>query len=321
MDERIAVIGAGIAGLALARRLAKAGAAVTVFEKAAVIGGRLATEATPFGGFDTAAQYVSARGPAFRAFLARASAMGASAVWRPVGKDRNDEWHVGIPGMSGLVMPLRDGFSVQHGAEVTAVERAGDAFSLVLAGAGEPAGPFARVIAAVPAARASALLGHFGAPFDRIASEVAMGPCWALLAAFDARLPIEADIVRRPEDDLAWAARNGSKPERQGETWVGHAAIGWSRANRDADEAAVREGLLRRLDALAGPLPPPTHARVQLWSEALVERPLGAPFLLSEDRRLGAAGDWCLAARAEAAFQSAEELAATLLPAVEEAAG
>lgn len=40
---RAAVIGAGLAGLAAARRLAEAGAAVTVFEKSRGLGGRLAT--------------------------------------------------------------------------------------------------------------------------------------------------------------------------------------------------------------------------------------------------------------------------------------
>ena len=41
--ERVAVVGAGIAGLAAARRLAAAGVEVTVFDKARRPGGRLAT--------------------------------------------------------------------------------------------------------------------------------------------------------------------------------------------------------------------------------------------------------------------------------------
>ncbi|WP_246734224.1 FAD-dependent oxidoreductase, partial [Oharaeibacter diazotrophicus] len=39
----VAVVGAGLAGLAAARRLAKAGAVVSVFERADRPGGRLAT--------------------------------------------------------------------------------------------------------------------------------------------------------------------------------------------------------------------------------------------------------------------------------------
>ena len=46
-----AIIGAGIAGLACARTLAQAGHRVTVFEKNWRVGGRMATRASPFGGF------------------------------------------------------------------------------------------------------------------------------------------------------------------------------------------------------------------------------------------------------------------------------
>jgi predicted NAD/FAD-dependent oxidoreductase len=53
MDEvRIAVIGAGIAGLACAREIARADVAVTVFERARGLGGRLATRRDGHLAFD-----------------------------------------------------------------------------------------------------------------------------------------------------------------------------------------------------------------------------------------------------------------------------
>ena len=54
--RRIAVIGAGIAGLAAARTLQRSGYDVQVFEAAPVPGGRVATQDSPFGGFDSGAQ-------------------------------------------------------------------------------------------------------------------------------------------------------------------------------------------------------------------------------------------------------------------------
>ena len=61
----IAVIGAGIAGLACARQLIAHGHDVVVFERDGVVGGRIASLRTEIGGFDHGAQYFTTRHPAF----------------------------------------------------------------------------------------------------------------------------------------------------------------------------------------------------------------------------------------------------------------
>ena len=66
---RVAVIGAGIAGLACARTLAQAGCEVTVFEKSRGFGGRMACRQTPFGTHDHGAQYFTVRDKRFDAAL------------------------------------------------------------------------------------------------------------------------------------------------------------------------------------------------------------------------------------------------------------
>ena len=52
MTERIAIIGAGLAGLSAARALTAAGHTPVVFEKSRGLGGRLATRRTEFGPID-----------------------------------------------------------------------------------------------------------------------------------------------------------------------------------------------------------------------------------------------------------------------------
>ena len=76
MKSQIAVIGAGVAGLACARRLVDLGHGVTVFERASAAGGRIATMRTEIGSFDHGAQYFTARDPAFLAEANRWSAAG-----------------------------------------------------------------------------------------------------------------------------------------------------------------------------------------------------------------------------------------------------
>src|SRR5659263_87567 len=56
-SKHFAVVGAGMAGVACARTLVQAGHQVTVFEKSAGIGGRMATRNSAFGTFDLGAQY------------------------------------------------------------------------------------------------------------------------------------------------------------------------------------------------------------------------------------------------------------------------
>jgi len=55
--RRVAVVGAGIAGITAARTLAQAGWHVIVFEKSRGAGGRIATRRTEWGGFDHGAQF------------------------------------------------------------------------------------------------------------------------------------------------------------------------------------------------------------------------------------------------------------------------
>ena len=67
--RHIAVIGAGIAGMACARTLAQAGHKVSVFEKSRGAGGRMSTKGTEFGGFDHGAQYFTVRDARFEKAL------------------------------------------------------------------------------------------------------------------------------------------------------------------------------------------------------------------------------------------------------------
>ncbi len=304
--QRIAVVGAGIAGLTAARKLAKAGAKVTVFEKSRGVGGRLATRRVEDAGIDHGAQYVTAREPAFKAFAARAKAEGSLAAWTPRGKDGDDEWLVGMPRMSSFVAALIDAFDVQHEKTVTAVRDDGAAFTLSLSD-GSEVGGFNRVVVAIPGPQAFALLEPHGAPFDRI-PEVRFGPCWALLVGFDQ--PVDPGFdVRRNVGALAWVAASASKPGRTGTYWVAQANPTWSAEHLEETADDVEPQLLEMLAEAIGPLPGRSFSAVHRWRYALVEKPLGVAFLMSADGRLGACGDWLIAPRVESAWASGGGLA------------
>lgn len=316
-----AVVGAGLAGLACARTLAAAGVAVRLFDKGRAPGGRLATRRAegPDGqrlAFDHGAQYLTARGAGFAALLAT-----HATPW-PAVADRDA--FVPSPGMSALPRALAAGLELEASRSVVGLERSGAGWILhhhagdlargpAPASPAETAGPFDSVAVAVPHAQAAPLLP---ASLAEALAPVRVAPCWALLAAFaePLRLP---DTVRPDAGPVAWAARDSAKPGRtaEAECWVVHAGPGWSREMLERRAEEVAPALLGAFEALAGPLPRPLHLAAHRWRYALVERPLGAPCLIDRALRIGAAGDWCLGARAECAWESGSALAAALLAA------
>ena len=93
----VAVVGAGLAGIACAQRLREAGVQVRVFEAQRAPGGRLATRRFAVATFDHGAQFLTTTDLGFRAALEAAEAAGAAGRWNPAWPDRarrGDLWVV-----------------------------------------------------------------------------------------------------------------------------------------------------------------------------------------------------------------------------------
>jgi hypothetical protein len=325
MDEvRIAVIGAGVAGLACAREIARADVTVTVFERARGLGGRLATRREGRLAFDHGAQYFTARGPAFSRFVEAATHTGAVTPWKPrVREDQRnwdapiDDWYVGSPGMSAAVRPMARHVEVLTGVGVHELLIGLRGWEL-MTDAGSVPRVFDAVAVAVPAPQALTLLAPHARSFQRI-NEARMAPCWTAMMSFDAPLDLGAEVRRWTTGPLSWAACDSSKPGRpEGpQCWVVHASPAWSREHLEDDAEDVAQWLWREfLDALGGGLSAPVTLRAHRWRHAFAERPLGSPCVVDEETAIGACGDWCLAPRVEAAFDSGRALAHSLLSTV-----
>lgn len=314
----VAIVGAGIAGLACARTLAAHGVAARLFDKGRVPGGRLATRRAEVDGhpvgFDHGAQYLTARGALFRATLDAVDA-------RPWIEGHR---RVGVPGMSAIPRALADGLAITLGREVVEIAGAPQAWTIRHATPRRPGGvpgldvteegPFEAVVVAVPAPQAAPLLAATAPGLCDALEPVRMAPCWTLMAAF--RAPLDLPDHLRPErGPIAWAARDSSKPGRDPavECWVVQAGAAWTREHLEMAEPEARAALLAEFGRLAEQaLPEPAHAAAHRWRYALVERPAGVPFLWDAARGIGAAGDWCLGPRAEAAAESGTALATAM---------
>ena len=308
---RVAVIGAGIAGLACARSLHASGLACTVFEKSRGAGGRTATRRLDGATFDHGAPFIGPPEPGQDVPLEAWLASGLVAAWRPAGAvaDRL----VAVPRMSALAGSLTDGLEVRTGVRIVAIERHEHGWWLTHEGSGG-CGGFDAVVAAVPAPQAVPLLAAAPELAERAAT-VRFAPCWAAMFAFDRPLAAPFDVAEAAGDELALLVRDSAKPGRPpGERWVAQATTSWSAVHLEDDGATAAARLLDALRAGLGvPVPEPTFVTAHRWRYAEPATTVGAPFLLAPQIGLGACGDWCAGGRIAGAWTSGSALATAVV--------
>ncbi|WP_372422566.1 NAD(P)/FAD-dependent oxidoreductase [Salinarimonas chemoclinalis] len=308
----VAVVGAGLAGVIAARDLAAGGRGVHIVEKSRGAGGRMATRRTQEGlAFDHGAQYVRAHGADFAAEIAAWAARGLAAPWGADGR------FVGAPSMNAPVRALAAGIPLTVGTTVAAIEGEPGRWTLSAAEGGR-LGPFAAVLVTAPAPQAAALLAPVAPALARAAGAARYAPCLALMLAYAPEvLEHPPGPAQRPDHPaIAWIGEEASKPGRAaGAPWriVVHATPGWSRAHLEETPDAIARALLAQAAPLLGARSEPLYAVAHRWRFALVEEPVRRPCLWDPETGLGAAGDWCLGGRVEAAFDSARALARAVL--------
>ncbi|UEM21756.1 FAD-dependent oxidoreductase [Skermanella mucosa] len=325
--SRVAVIGAGLSGLACAERLAGRGLDVTVFDKGRAPGGRMATRRTDAEDatlrFDHGAQYFTARDPRFRSRVEDWVARGAAAPWAGrivrIGaggiEESPGERFVGTPGMTAPARLLAESVAPRSGVRVAEVVPGSDGWRL-RDEAGRDLGSYDRVAVAVPSPQAVPLLAE--APdLASAAAEAVMAGCWSVLARFPQPLGLDYDGAFVTDSPLSWIACDSSKPGRdagRGETWVLHGSPAWSQRHIEDDPAGVIDRLTAAFRDLAGVGPVEAgYLAAHRWRFSIPIQGLDQDCLYDPERGLGACGDWCLGGRVEGAFLSGLALADRIL--------
>ena len=324
---RVAVVGAGIAGLSAARDLQARGHDVSVYEKQRVPGGRNATR-KPAGvelprglagaslTFDYGAQYFTARDDRFSAVVAEWLRDRIVAQWTgrivsfdaegwedvsPSAKATGDKEvthrYVGTPGMSAITGAMTDGLDVTYGQHIESLPPLLEQVD--------------HVVVAVPAPHAAPLVAHVPTLAARV-SQVMMKPNWTVMAAFEERVAARFDAAFVSGSPLGWIARNSSKPKRDWkvDTWVLQATTLWSEAHVDDRPDDVGAFLMEAFeDLVRAGLPRAFYATVHRWRHATADPPLAVGAIHDRDARITLCGDWCKGLRIEDAFLSGLEAA------------
>ena len=320
---RIAVIGAGIAGLFAARTLSDHDHRVQVFEKSDRPGGRTASHRSQPFAFDAGAQYFTVRDERLDRYVRSWRSDGIVEPWKGKvavvkGRQISDEkkltrrW-VGTPAMESIATHLAAGIEIDFNVTVVSVEKKMHRWQLT-DHRQTVYGPYDVVIIAIPPSAESRLADASPQLRSRIAA-VKMQPCVAALAAFEKPLALPFDAAFVHDAPIRWAARNNSKPLRPAaECWVFHAGARWSREHGAQHDATIVDTLLGPFLESIGHLPAePVYFHTRFWKSAAAANPLNTGCLWDAEQQIGWCGDWCQRSRFEGAALSGMSMAGRIL--------
>ncbi|MDL2355875.1 MAG: FAD-dependent oxidoreductase, partial [Pseudomonadota bacterium] len=308
----IAIVGAGIAGLACATALQQSGFNVAIFDKSRGPAGRMSTRRGDGWQCDHGAQYFTARDAGFRAEVARWERAGAAAPWYPV-VQRFDtagarlcapaERFVGTPRMSAPAALLASTLALRTEVTISALQREGAGWRLHAHGAGPLAHCYDAVVLALPAPQAAPLLREVAPVQAALAQSTTMPGCWALMLQYPAPLALGFDAAFVNHGPLRWVARDSAKPGRGGaESWLLHASAAWSETHIEDDADSVAAHLLAAFAALGGPAPQGWSAH--RWRHASTAPAREEVCIWEAADGLGLCGDWLNGGTVEAAWLS-----------------
>ena len=340
---RVAVIGAGLAGLSCARMLAEAGAAVVVFEKSRGVGGRMATRRLSGTGVgdpssqawqaeaDHGVPSFTARQPAFVKAVDDAAARGWLLPWQPrVVAGGNPlasgepQW-VATPCMKSWCAALAQGLDMRLEQHVDELARQPGSWAVQARGASVGEG-FDHVLLALPPAQAAVLLRpHQPAWAERLQA-------WPMQATWT-WLGVSTGLIPAADWDVLWpltgpllrvdrqTGRTWRRTPAGREVWTAHATPAWTDAHLEAPAAQVEQALREAVERVIGSAPRWAGSWVHRWRYAqAAEHPpeaAGEPCWWAPDSGLGVCGDalggGAGGAGVEGAWMSGRALAARLI--------
>ncbi|HZA73297.1 MAG TPA: FAD-dependent oxidoreductase [Propionibacteriaceae bacterium] len=304
--DPVLVVGGGIAGIAAALEVQRAGRAVVACDRGRRLGGRMASRSTEGRPVDIGASYFTVSDPAFSAVADDWQRRGLAREWTdtltvygdPEKSSTSGPMRWAAPrGLRSLVEDLAAGLDVRSSVAVERIDP-----DLVMAGQ-----TYAAVALAMPDPQARRLLDPGYA--DALAAlDDPYEPVLALTAGWADRTWAELDGGFVHGDPvLAWVADDGRRRGDDAPVLVAHSTADFAAAHLeepDAAQPAMVDALLERLEIPAAP----AYASVHRWSFARPTKQRDDPYFLGDDG-LGVCGDgWHGKSRVEGAYLSGRAL-------------
>ena len=336
--RRIAVIGAGVAGLTCARELSLRGFDPVVFEADDRLGGRCSSRTTRIGWFDDGAQCISGATRLAGYAVQRPGELAAVHPWtvpatpaedEPKGKNRDKDEDeadvtrtlnlmgaVGVPSMVALANAIARPLDVRLRTPIRHARRRG-ADWVLHDEAGEIDEDFQALVLAIPAPLALPLAQE-SPGLTAALRAVRFRSRWVLLLGSERPVGLpgyreyQAGPIERVAAMHSKPGRASSLPQR----WFIEADEQWSSRHAHDDAETVADLLLDNFRAHAGRPVTPNFLCAHQWRHAFVETPATLPgnsdCLWDDEVLLGVCGDSVVASQVDRVHRSGVELARTM---------
>lgn len=319
--QNIAIIGAGIAGLSIANMFNDV-ANVEVFEKSRGYGGRAATRYNEKFEFDHGAQFFTVKTDKFKKFIQPLIDKEIVGIWNAkfveidgheiiYKKEWNSEYphYVGIPKMNAICKFLSKNIKVNLNVEIKKIEKSNKDQWQLFDTANNCFGDFDWVICSAPAFQTQKLLPQKFSHHDKLSSIKMLG-CYALMLSFKKKLNVDWDAALVKNSNISWISFNSSKPSRNSSNAVvALASNKWADENMEADIEKLKAEMLKNLSqVLKFDDNNLLNCEIHKWKYANIGKNTRFKYLLDQNEKLAAIGDWCIQGRIESAFMSADHL-------------
>jgi predicted NAD/FAD-dependent oxidoreductase len=309
MNNTIAIVGAGITGLTIARTLHERGARVMVLEKSRGVGGRMATKRVGAAVFDQGAQFLDPRSEFFSHTVQAWADSGLMTRWPGGDVPR---W-AARGGMTAVAKFLSEGLDVKREHKVTAATHVAGGWELAIEDRGMVR--VERLVLTAPVPQSLAVLRAGGVSLPETVggdlARVVYCRCLALLVTLNAPSAVPDAGVKPAEGPLLWIADNAKKgvsPTTNGALTL-HATPEFSAAHYAGTEEEIVAGMLSAARRWLGDAKV-LAVKLHRWRFAEVITTWPEPCVWLPELALGFAGDgFGQATRVEGAVLSARALA------------